>query len=166
MSKNMPAAFLEYMTFERRRASEEGMTVADLQRWTQLKRVLNKYFQPGVQDANSDRRNSIRVPARLRVGFKSCGEIRESLMTNMSRGGLFISTPEPLPLGTTLRVQVRIEESNDVIDLQGEVASHNAGPGLMSEELGMGVKFIQLSPDEEKALDDLYERALRRAIER
>jgi type IV pilus assembly protein PilZ len=166
MPKNMPAAFREYMTLERRRASEDGMTVADLQRWTQLKRVLNKHFQPGVQDTHSDRRDSIRVPARLRVGFKSYGEIRESLMTNMSRGGLFISTPEPLPLGTRLRVQLRIEESNDVIDLPAVVASRNSGPGLMSEELGMGVKFVQLSPDEEKALDNLYERALRRAIER
>jgi len=85
-------------------------------------------------------------------------------MTNVSRGGVFISTPEPLPLGAKLRLRIRIEETDEVLDLQGEVASLNSGPGLMTEELGMGIKFIRLSEEEEKAVDNLYERSLRRAL--
>ena len=86
-------------------------------------------------------------------------------MVNVSRGGLFIATSEPLPMGTILRLQIRIEESSEILDVTGEVASHNAGPGLMTEELGMGVRFVRLTPEEEKAVDNLYERSLRRAIE-
>ncbi len=165
MSSNMPALFREYMTLDRRRASEEGISVPDYQRWVQLKRMLNSHFQPGVQASHTDRRESVRVPTRLRVGFHSYGEIRESLMTNVSRGGVFISTPDPLPLGATLRLQIRIEESDEVMDVEAEVVSHNTGPGLITEQLGMGIKFINLSADEEKAVDNLYERSMRRAVE-
>ncbi len=44
-----------------------------------------------VQDTHADRRGSVRVPVKLRVGFATYGELRESLMTNLSRGGLFVS---------------------------------------------------------------------------
>jgi len=165
MVRNLPALFREYMLLEGRKTATEGMTVADYQRWTQVKRVLNQHFQPGVQESHADRRESVRVPLRLRMGFQSYGEIRETLMTNLSRGGIFIATQSPLPLGSILRVRIRIEESGQEIDLAGEVASHNAGPGLLSEELGMGVKFCKMMPEQEKAVDDLYERSLRRAIE-
>lgn len=165
MPSNMPARFREYMALERRRTSDDGISITEYQRWTQLKRMLNQHFQPGVQDSQSDRRESVRVPARLRVGFDSLGEIRESLMTNVSRGGLFIATPDPLPLGTRLRLQIRIEETGEVMDLEGEVASLNSGPGLLTEELGMGIKFTRLSETEAKAVDNLYERSLRKALE-
>lgn len=165
MLLNLPAAFREYMALERRRASDEGITVSDWQRWVQLKRILDRQFHAELNDPSSDRReDSVRVPTRLRVGFESYGEIRESLMTNVSRGGLFITTPDPLPLGTKIRVQIRIEEAGDVIDVQGEVAWQNSGPGLVSEELGMGIQFVRLTPEEEKAVDNLYEQSLRKAI--
>ena len=104
---------------ERRRASDEGITVSDWQRWVQLKRILDRQFQSEIHDTTSDRReDSVRVPTRLRVGFESYGEIRESLMTNVSRGGLFITTRDPLPLGTKIRGQIRIEEPGEVLDVQ------------------------------------------------
>ncbi len=99
------------------------------------------------------------------MGFQSYGEIRETLMTNLSRGGIFIATEVPLPPGSTLRVRIRIEESGQELDIEGEVASHNSGPGLLNEDLGMGIKFIRMTPEQEKAIDNLYERSLRRAIE-
>ena len=164
MNPNMPAAFREYMTLERVRSGEQEISVAEYQRWLQLKRVLNRHFQPGVQDSHEDRRESVRVPARLRVAFQSDGEIRESLMQNISRGGLFISTTEPLPLGTKVEIRVHTEESGENIDVKAEVASHIAGPGLMNEDLGMGVRFIELNESQAKAIDELYEHSLRQAI--
>ena len=165
MPRNLPAAFREYMLLERRRSSEEGITVLEWQRWVQLKRLLDRQFGQESKSTTSDRRaDSVRVPTRLRVGFESYGEIRECLMTDVSRGGLFISTPNPLPLGTKIRVQIRIEETSDGLDVQGEVAWHNLGPGLQTEEQGMGVQFVRLTEEEEKGVDNLYERSLHKAI--
>ena len=67
MPSNMPARLREYMTLERRRTGDEGISVAEYQRWIQLKRMFNRHFQPGVQDSQSDRRESVRVPTCLRV---------------------------------------------------------------------------------------------------
>jgi len=165
MSPNMPAVFREYMMLERMRTSEDGMSVRELQRWAALKKLLNKHFQPGVKDRDEDRRGSVRVPLKLRIGFETYGEIRECLMTNLSRGGVFISTPSPLPLGTSLQIWIRIEESGQELEISGEVASHNSGPGLLTEELGMGVRFVRMTEEQEKAVDNLYERTLRRAVD-
>ncbi len=165
MDPNMPAIFREYMSLERRRASSDGVTVAEYQRWVDLKRLLNRYFQPDIRDVHEDRRKSVRVPSKLRLAFETYGELRECLMSNLSRGGLFIVTTDPLPMGATLKIWISIAESGQEIEVEGEVASHNSGPGLLSEELGMGIRFIRLSEEQEKAIDNLYEHSLRVAIE-
>ncbi len=165
MKTNMPAIFREYMALERLRTSADGIPVSDFQRWRQLKKSLNRHFRPDEAHRNEDQRESVRVPLKLRVGFETYGEIRDCLMTNLSRGGLFIATTAPLPQGSKLQIRIQIGESGQEIELQGEVASHNSGPGLLSEELGMGVKFVKCSEEQEKAVDDLYERTLQRAIQ-
>ncbi len=166
MVTNMPALFREYMVLERQRASSEGISASESQRWRQLKRLLNRHFQPDLPDETADQRDSVRVPARLRIGFETYGEIRECLMSNLSRGGVFIATSEPLPMGTVLTLWIRIEESDQEISLEGEVSSHNAGPGLLSEEIGMGIRFIRLSEEQEKAVENLYEHTLLRALDK
>jgi hypothetical protein len=145
MPQNMTATFREYMSLERRRSSEQEVSIAEYQRWLQLKRILNRHLQPGVLDAHEDRRESVRIPSRLRVGFKSYGNICESLMTNFSRGGVFVATPEPLPMNSLLELRLSIEESGKELDVQGEVASLNT---------------------QAKALDEMYELSLRQAISR
>ena len=166
MVRNMAGLFREFMALERRQASDDGFSMSDYQRWMDLKRILNRHFQPGLKERHADRRESIRVPVKLRLGFDSYGDMRECLMTNLSRGGLFISTASPLPLGSKLRLWIKVGESGDEVDLEGEVASHNSGPGLLTEECGMGVKFVRLSEEQEKAVENLFERSLRQAIER
>ena len=165
MTPNMPAIFREYMNLERLRSGSDGFSVSEYQRWITLKKILNKHFQPSLMDADNDRRESVRVPARLRIGFETYGEIRDCLMTNLSRRGLFIATTDPLPLGTVMMLWVRIEESGQEIEVEGEVASQNSGPGLLTDDVGMGIKFVRMSEDQEKAVDNLYERSLRRALD-
>lgn len=63
MPRNLPAAFREYMLLERRRSSEEGITVLEWQRWVQLKRLLDRQFGQESKSTTSDRRaDSVRVP--------------------------------------------------------------------------------------------------------
>ena len=56
MPQNMTATFREYMSLERRRSGEPEISIAEYQRWLQLKRILNRHLQPGVLDAHEDRR--------------------------------------------------------------------------------------------------------------
>jgi len=162
----MPARFREYMTLDKRRGSPEGLSVADYQRWVELKSMLSHHFQPGGKGKDQAKRSSVRVPVRLRLGFESYGEIRESLMTNLSRGGLFIATAHPLEMGAVLQLRLRIEESQQEIELEAEVVALNSGPGLKTEECGMGVKFVRLGPDQQKLVNELYERSVQQVLEK
>ena len=79
--------FREYIRLDRKHRSG-GLTPAELERWTRLKRVLGEKFMPGLGDDQPDRRASLRVPTQMRVDFSSVDALRGQLLTNLSRGGL------------------------------------------------------------------------------
>jgi len=156
------AALREYIRLERK-SGAEGLAPDELRRFMHLKRQLSQRFAPGLSDEHADRRASVRVPARLRVAFHSKGELRQSLLTNLSRGGLFVETDHLLRIGTRMDLLIRIEEGDETLQIPVEVVSHNVGPQMKGGRRGMGVSFLPLSPEEQKRIDDLYERSLRRA---
>ena len=160
---DMPSLFRVYMDLDRRRKAG-GLAPHEMSRWAELKRELNRRFQPGLEDRHSEERESVRVPLALKVDFESYGEIRECLMTNMSLGGVFIATTSPLPIGTPFLVRLRIEESGEHLELPGEVASQDVSADLSREQRGMGIRFVNLSEEQRKQVSDLYEHALKKAI--
>jgi uncharacterized protein (TIGR02266 family) len=154
--------FREYMHLERQRTNSE-LSVSELQRWTELKQMLNQKLQPELKDHHADRRESIRVPVHLRVSFDSYGEVSKSLMTNLSRGGLFISTSTPLEIGTRICLRIQINQSETELEVRGEVASINIKPSG-SAGSGMGISFGELTPEQQKAVDELYEHCMQSAL--
>ncbi len=156
--------FRRYMRLESRRKSS-SLSVVELEEWSELKEILNTHFQPGVSKEHAAQRDSVRVPTRLNVSFESYGEIREVLMTNLSRGGIFVASDRPLPIGTKVQVKIRIEESGNVINVSGEVVSQNIGADLVTEERGMGLRFVGLNASQKKVVDTLYHQALHGALE-
>lgn len=160
---NMPAIFREYKRLERLR-EEDGLTLAEIESWTRLKRILAVHFRPGTDDTLADKQASLRVPYRVRVAFESVGELRQCLMLNISRGGVFLATPKPLPIGTRLLLRLQIGDGRSV-ELGGEVASINTGIDLRSEAEGMGVSFTMLSDEQQKIVNELYGRAMNEVLE-
>jgi hypothetical protein len=138
--KNLLSVFREYGRLERLREAE-GLSVRQLERWTGLKRILAAHFELGSRDF-VDKQASLRVPYVLRVSYESYGEFRDCLMKNISRGGVFISTPNPLP----------------------EVASVNTGVDLMSEDQGMGIRFCNLGEKQQELVEHLYGNAMDEAM--
>ena len=107
----------------------------------------------------------MRVPTRLAVAFRNFGELQCCLMTNLSRGGLFIATEQPAEIGTRLELQLHIEETGERIDTPTEVVSRNVGPGFASDERGMGLRFLEMKPETQRAIDEFYERKLEEVAE-
>ena len=156
--------FREYMRLQRKRESD-GLTVMELERWNSLKCSLNRRFQPDVSEPDADRRESVRLPSRIRLEYESYGELAPCLMTSMSRGGVFVAAPTPLPIGTKLTLRIDIQERDGAVEVPGEVVSHNLAADLKSEERGMGVRFGALSDEQQRAVDEIYRRAARTALE-
>lgn len=157
--KDLGALLREYAQLDRKN-SAAGLTPAELLRSTMLKRELVRHFSPGVNDQQADRRQSLRVPMRLRVSFSSEKDLQNCLMTNLSRSGVFIRTMSPVEIGTSLTLRIRIEETGDVIEAPATVVSRNTGPGFERGQQGMGMRFDDLPPEAEKHIAGLYEMAL------
>jgi uncharacterized protein (TIGR02266 family) len=156
--------FRQFIHLERKREGE-GLSPLELQRWTALKRMLGKEFSPGLSDQRADQRTSVRIPTRLAVTFRDLGELQRCLMTNLSRGGVFVATERPAEIGTRLELQIHVEETDAWIEAPAEVVTCDVGPGFASDERGMGLRFLELKPETQRAIEELYERKLEEAAE-
>ena len=163
--ENVLSVFREYGRLERMR-EDQGLSVEQLERWTHLKRILASHLRPESKREYVDKQASLRVPSQLRVSFDSYGELRECLMTNISRGGVFVATPNPLPIGTPFNLRIHVEESGETVMLSGEVATVNTGVDMRSEDRGMGIRFTKLDDAQKEIVERLYGKALDEAISR
>jgi uncharacterized protein (TIGR02266 family) len=154
---DVASRFREYRRLEKKRA-EGDLTAAELRRWIAIKRMLSRSFSPGLSQAHADQRASPRVPTRLGASFGTLGEIRRSLMTNLSCGGVFLRTDDLVDLGTRLELCIHIDESAEDIRVRAEVVSQNVGPGFGSGERGMGLRFLDPDDATRKQIEELYER--------
>jgi uncharacterized protein (TIGR02266 family) len=161
---DMPGLLRAYLALDKRRKSG-GLSPADMARWTQLKNALHRHFEPDVEEKHAESRGSVRVPLSLNVDFESRGEIRKCLMKNLSAGGIFVATESPLPIGTPFNVRIRIEKTGEEVELPGEVVSLGVSPDLAEEAHGMGIRFVNLTADQKRLVEEFSEEAMKKAIE-
>ncbi len=151
--------FREFMELERRR-TDPGISPEELQRWQLLKRRLAKEFHPNLADEHADQRRSVRVPTLLRVSFPDRRSLEQRLLTNISRGGVFIATGAPEPIGATLRIAIRIEEDAANLVVDCVVVAENFSDGRSAEVEGMALAFETPDRATRARLDALYEEKL------
>ena len=102
-----------------------------------------------------ERRTNKRLPIRVMVEYTSTEDFLIDYTANMSIGGMFLQTEEPLELGTRFRLRFRIPERNRPIETFGVVrwvvSPEESGPMVP----GMGVQFDGLLPADKKAVQQL-----------
>ena len=106
----------------------------------------------------SDKHGGERQPVGLlvRLAYGSVDEFVERFSVNMSRGGLFIRTREPRPVGTLLNLEIRLQSGEAVIRAQGVVRWVQAPDAATQGKPlapGMGVQFTKLD-DASRAVVD------------
>ncbi len=158
--RDIAALFREYVRLDRQRGGD-GLSPAQLQRWQDLKRLLSQHFSPGDKASRVDRRDSVRVPTRIRVAFRDERELGHSLMTNLSRRGVFVRTRHPSEIGTRFDLSIHVDDPPSEIVVPVEVVSVNMGPHLEPGFRGMGLRFVDPKPEVEKQIEELYERQVR-----
>jgi len=162
--RNISRLFLEYARLDRRRTSR-GLSVKQLERWSELKCRLEQQLTPGGRRKGSERRDSLRVGTRLNCTFKSIGTLQKAIIVNLSRTGMFINTSSPLPIGTQLDLCILIEETGEEMQVPAKVVSNNVGPSFDVRRTGMGVCFSRDLPELTRQLDDLYEAQIKQAFD-
>src|SRR5438477_11197852 len=92
----------------------------------------------------SDRRATPRGPIRLRVDYERMNAFFADYTKNISKGGTFIKTGRPLPIGTRFLFSLSVPALPDPVVLLGEVTwILNAEEATSRcEEAGMGIRFL------------------------
>ncbi len=96
--------------------------------------------------SGEDSRVSPRVEADFTLRFETVDQLALAYGTEMSMGGMFLATTEPLPPGRELRVRLVLPETLTEITIRARVV-HSRSPGEADAAglpAGMGVSFAAL----------------------
>jgi uncharacterized protein (TIGR02266 family) len=104
----------------------------------------------GVGPTVRDPRAAVVVPIRYR--YESIIDFIESQSVNVSRSGMFVTTGEPLPLGTMLDFEFTLSDGFTLLKGKAEVVRVSHTPPA-----GLGLKFHQLDPQSQKLIERIVE---------
>src|SRR5204863_2581210 len=97
------------------------------------------------QRATPERRVETRSPIELKVEYKRLNTFFADYTKNISRGGTFIKTSRPLPIGTEFLFKLFVPGRDEPFTIHGEVQRIiDAGT---AEEPGMAIKFVYREGD-------------------
>ena len=98
-----------------------------------------------------DKRQHPRTPIELKVEYKKMNTFFADYTKNISKGGTFIKTERPLPLGTEFIFKLALPKRSQPFELRGEVIWTNQASEMQRPdipEMGMGIRFIFASDNE------------------
>lgn len=111
-----------------------------------------------------DRRAHPRIPIELRVDYPKLNAFFADYARNISKGGTFVKTAQPLPVGTRFVFRLSVPTLNEPIVLAGEVAWIREE----GDEPGMGIRFVYSSEEArlsiERLVEDLMAKNLGKAL--
>jgi uncharacterized protein (TIGR02266 family) len=104
-----------------------------------------------------DRRTQNRLPVpRVLVKISTPERMRVAYLKDLSEGGVFIRTDKPLALERIVDVDLLAPGRVEPLRLRGRIVRvQNDEPSKLANLQGMGVKFIELSPQQDSALKSL-----------
>jgi type IV pilus assembly protein PilZ len=98
----------------------------------------------------SDRRRSYRHPIELKVEYKRLNTFFADYTKNISRGGTFIGTTKPLPIGTEFVFALEVPLMSQPLKLRGRVIwTTSTDDATKANPAGMGIEF-QYADDAER----------------
>lgn len=93
----------------------------------------------------SDRRDGPRAPIELKVEYKKMNTFFADYTKNISKGGTFIKTDRPLPVGTEFLFKLTLPKRESPFRLKGQVIWTNRAEEVQNPDvdaMGMGIRFI------------------------
>ena len=102
------------------------------------------------------KRSVPRAPIEIRVEYQHVNALAADYTKNLSKGGAFIPTDSPLPIGTRCFFTLTIPSLSDALRLEAEVKHHD----LVENESGMGVAFLFSNEEEENAFHVVIDRLM------
>jgi hypothetical protein len=112
---------------------------------------------PPANAANRRRHPRVDIALLVQYRFGALEEFRTDYALNVSRSGLFISTPEVRPPGTRVFVQLTTRDGKHLLQGEGRVVRNVDG--------GYAIELVGFDEEAHTILDGLVQEALARAPE-
>jgi len=95
-----------------------------------------------AEEDDRDRRSHARVPIALKVEYKRINSFFADYTKNISRGGTFIRTSNPLSIGTEFMFHLQVPSLEQPLQIKGKVQWVVPEGGGEEQEPGMGIGFV------------------------
>ncbi|HEY3358173.1 MAG TPA: TIGR02266 family protein [Polyangia bacterium] len=106
--------------------------------------------------ADNDKRGTDRTPAalRIRLRYPDVDTFVDRYATNVSKGGIFIASRTPKPVGAAVRFEFQLADGSPVVKGEGKVVwVKEFDPEHPQKPHGMGLKFTRLDTASKALLD-------------
>src|ERR1043165_9138501 len=114
-------------------------------------------------------RQGKRTPVTLKIKFKSetLEQFIERYAVDVSQGGIFIRTKEPLAVGTQMRFEFQLRDASPLIGGEGTVVwTRENDPSRPAIAPGMGVRFDRLAEGSQNVLERILAEKAKQAPQR
>ncbi|HET8541023.1 MAG TPA: TIGR02266 family protein [Anaeromyxobacter sp.] len=105
-----------------------------------------------------NKRRAARLHHEIPVAYRSVGSFLTDWATNISRGGLFINTRKPLPVGTSVKILVQLPGASFPFQLNGRVTRITEYDNRANMVPGMGVEFTDIDDAQRREIEAFVER--------
>jgi uncharacterized protein (TIGR02266 family) len=96
---------------------------------------------------------------RVRLRYPDLDTFVEKYAPNVTRGGIFLASREPRPVGEVLRFEVLLRQGGPVLSGEGRVTwVKEFNPAEPHRPYGMGVQFLYVDPDARQVLERLLKK--------
>ena len=119
--------------------------------------------------ADPNTRTGKRTPVTLKIKFKSetLEQFIERYAVDVSQGGIFIRTKEPLAVGTQMRFEFQLRDASPLIGGEGTVVwTRENDPSRPAIAPGMGVRFDRLAEGSQAVLERILAEKAKQAPNR
>ena len=131
----------------RKGLDEQSFELETLKKVPGLEGPITLRAELGIERPRGDRVEEI-----LRVNF---ADESSAETVNLSGGGVFIRTLNPMDLGEEFPLKLHVPDGQGAIEVVCKVIWANKyGKETKDSPRGMGVKFLNLSPEEKKRIED------------
>ena len=103
-----------------------------------------------ADDKKPERRTETRRPIELKVEYKRLNTFFADYTKNISRGGTFIKTSRPLPVGTEFLFKLFVPGKDEPLTIHGEVQRIVSGQDVDGDgtpDEGMAICFVYREGD-------------------
>ena len=105
--------------------------------------------------SSSENRKSPRLPADVKVDYRTVGSFITDYTRNISQGGIFIRTSLPLDVGERVRLRLTLPDGDAPFALDGVVKWVSTLKDREKHPPGMGIEFVDFTDEVKKKLEDM-----------